>query len=349
MKFVDEASIKVQAGRGGRGAKSFRREKFVPLGGPDGGNGGAGGSIIILADRNKHTLLDFRHQPLWLAKSGEPGDGARKDGRSGDDLTIHVPVGTQILREGSRELVVDLDHDGQSFTLARGGRGGRGNAFFKSATNRAPEHFQPGEEGEAGEYILSLKLVADVGLVGFPNAGKSTLISRISSARPKIADYPFTTLVPNLGVVRSKGSSFVVADIPGLIPGASEGRGLGTRFLKHVERTSVIAHLIDPHQIDEQGRPVAPEAAFDLINHELRQFSAELSAKPQLVVITKLDAFADPAEPAAIIEGFRARGYACVGISSVSGQGIEAMIELLAERVRDSRDTAPGSELPAGA
>jgi len=335
VKFIDEAVIKVQAGRGGPGARSFWREKYVPLGGPDGGNGGAGGDVIVVADRNKLTLLDFKHRPIWKAQSGAQGEGANKDGKSGEDLRIFVPVGTQILREAeTRELVADLEQDGQEFVLAKGGRGGRGNAFFKSPTNRAPEHFQPGEEGEGGAFVLSLKLVADVGLVGFPNAGKSTLISRISAARPKIADYPFTTLVPNLGVVQARQNSFVVADIPGLIPGAHTGRGLGTTFLKHIERTRVIAHLIDPNQYDESGEKISPLTAFDAINHELAEFSPELAAKPQVVVITKADTITEPEELATIKADFAARGLPVLVISAVVGTGIQELTDYLGAQLR---------------
>lgn len=342
MKFIDEAIIRVQAGRGGPGARSFWREKYVPLGGPDGGNGGSGGDIVIVADRNRHTLLDFKHRPIWKAQSGAQGEGANKDGRSGEDLRISVPVGTQILRDDeARELVADLDHDGQEFILAKGGRGGKGNAFFKSPTNRAPEHFQPGEEGEAGSFILSLKLVADVGLVGFPNAGKSTLISRISAARPKIADYPFTTLVPNLGVVRARQNSFVVADIPGLIPGAHTGRGLGTTFLKHIERTRVIAHLIDPNQYDETGEKVSPLAAFDAINHELAQFSPELAAKPQVVVVTKADTITEPAELVSMRAHFEERGLPVFVISAVAGTGLQELIDHLGAYLHNRSDPPP--------
>jgi GTP-binding protein len=346
VKFIDEAVIKVQAGRGGPGARSFWREKYVPLGGPDGGNGGAGGDVIIVADRNKLTLLDFKHRPIWKAQSGAQGEGANKDGRSGEDLKVFVPVGTQILRDDeSRELIADLDHDGQEFILAKGGRGGKGNAFFKSPTNRAPEHFQPGEEGEGGAFVLSLKLVADVGLVGFPNAGKSTLISRISAARPKIADYPFTTLIPNLGVVQARQRSFVVADIPGLIPGAHEGRGLGITFLKHIERTRVIAHLIDPNQYGNDGEKVSPLTAFDAINHELGEFSAELAKKPQVVVITKADTITEPEELAAVKHDFEARGFPVLVISAVVGTGIQELIDYLAERLWTSPPTTPPDDV----
>lgn len=339
MKFIDEAAIEVKAGRGGPGSRSFRREKFVPLGGPDGGNGGRGGSVILRADLNVHTLLDFKFQAVWEARSGEAGSGSRKDGKAGDDVIIKLPVGTQVFAYNAEtkepgELVVDLDAPDREFVLAKGGRGGKGNAFFKTATNQAPEYAQPGEEGEAGGYLLSLKLVADVGLVGFPNAGKSTLISRISAARPKIADYPFTTLVPNLGVVQAKGGrSFVVADIPGLIPGASEGKGLGIRFLKHVERTKIIAHLLDLTQLTESGEEADLEQLFDTINHELRGFSEELATRRQIVVLTKSDAVSSQERVEHYLQAFKQRGYDALVISSVTGQGIEELVERLAGRV----------------
>lgn len=347
MKFIDEAVIEVSAGKGGAGSRHFRREKFVPLGGPDGGNGGRGGSVILKADPNVHTLLDFKFQSVWKANDGEAGSGSQKDGRAGDDIIIKLPVGTQVFRANPAtsepgELVIDLEDQGSEFVLAKGGRGGKGNAFFKTATNQAPEHAQPGEPGEAGAFLLSLKLVADVGLVGFPNAGKSTLISRISAARPKIADYPFTTLVPNLGVVQAKGRrSFVVADIPGLIPGASEGKGLGIRFLKHVERTKVIAHLLDLTQIDEEtGEEAELEQVFDCINTELSLFSDELGHREQVVVLTKADAVSSSERMEKYLNTFKNRGYEVFVISSVAGQGIEALIERLAQSAFDN--TAPG-------
>ncbi len=340
MKFIDEAIIKVKAGNGGSGCKHFRREKYVPLGGPDGGNGGNGGSVIITADRNKSTLLDFHFQPHWKADNGEKGQGANKEGKSGKDLIVTVPVGTQIFKiekEGapdSQELVADLSQDGQTHIVVRGGRGGKGNDYFKSPTNRAPEHFQPGEKGQEGTFLLSLKLVAEVGLIGFPNAGKSTLISRISAARPKIADYPFTTLTPNLGVVQAKGGrSFVVADIPGLIPGAHEGKGLGIKFLKHVERTKVLAHLIDPGQVDEEGNLIPIMEAFRQINRELELFSDELSQKPQLVVITKKDTSLDLEQITSAISEFKANGLKCLTISSVTGEGVDTLVNELAKMV----------------
>jgi len=345
MKFIDEAVIEVKAGRGGPGARHFRREKFVPLGGPDGGNGGRGGSVILRADENVHTLLDFKFQAVWEASSGEAGGGARKDGKAGDDIVIKLPVGTQVFKldpgeNGPGELVVDLDAAGREFVLAKGGRGGKGNSFFKTSTNQAPERTQPGEEGEAGSYVLSLKLVADVGLVGFPNAGKSTRISRISAARPKIADYPFTTLVPNLGVVQARGGrSFVVADIPGLIPGASEGKGLGIRFLKHVERTKIIAHLVNLTQLDESGEEADLEEAFDCINSELRKFSEELAGREQIVVLTKADAVSSPERLEEFRKRFKARGHDVVVVSSVVGTGIDELVERLAKSA--FRDAPP--------
>lgn len=339
MKFIDEAVIEVRAGKGGPGARHFRREKFVPLGGPDGGNGGRGGSVILQADSNVHTLLDFKFQAVWEARNGEAGQGSRKDGRAGEDVVIKLPVGTQVFaydveNKEQGELVVDLDAEGREFVLAKGGRGGKGNAFFKTSTNQAPEHSQPGEAGEEGAFQLSLKLVADVGLVGFPNAGKSTLISRISAARPKIADYPFTTLVPNLGVVQAKGGrSFVVADIPGLIEGASEGKGLGIRFLKHVERTKIIAHLLDLTQLTETGEEADLEVLFDTINRELRNFSEEVAARKQIVVLTKVDAVSSEERVEHFRQRFMARGLTVHIISSVTGAGIEELIEILARPV----------------
>lgn len=339
MKFIDEAAIEVKAGKGGAGSRSFRREKFVPLGGPDGGNGGRGGSIILKADQSVHTLLDFKFQAVWQAKGGESGSGARKDGKAGDDVTIKLPVGTQVFayNPDSKEvgdLVVDLDAPDREFVLAKGGRGGKGNSFFKTSTNQAPEYAQPGEEGEGGSYLLSLKLVADVGLVGLPNAGKSTLISRISAARPKIADYPFTTLVPNLGVVQAKGGrSFVVADIPGLIPGASEGKGLGIQFLKHVERTKIIAHLLDLNQINDDGSEADLVEIFTCINQELKNFSQEVSERQQIVVLTKADAVPGPEKIEHYKRVFQERGYEVAVISSVAGVGIDDLIERFARAV----------------
>lgn len=344
MKFIDEAVIFVEAGHGGAGARSFHREKFVPLGGPDGGNGGRGGSVILVADSGRTTLLDLHFQPRWKAQDGSPGQDACKDGRAGEDLRISVPLGTQVFKLAGQkddedpilgELVADLSQHGEEFVLAQGGRGGKGNAFFKSPTNRAPEHFQPGEEGASGNFVFSLKLVADVGLLGFPNAGKSTLIARISAAKPKIADYPFTTLTPNLGVVRVKGGSFVVADIPGLIPGASEGRGLGIKFLKHVERTRLLIHIIDLLQIDERGEPVSPQDSFSAINRELALYSADLAQRPQIVALNKVDAVGDRAISAEEIAKFKAQGYECIAISGVTGEGVEELLNLVQRKLKE--------------
>jgi GTP-binding protein len=337
MKFIDEAEVTVQAGRGGPGARRFRREKFVPLGGPDGGNGGRGGSVIVRADANKHTLLDFKFKKNLEAGSGASGGGTLSDGKAGEDLIVDLPIGTQIFNVETGELVIDLAANGETFVLAAGGRGGKGNAFFKSPTNQSPEHAQPGEAGQAGVFRLSLKLVADIGLIGFPNAGKSTLISRISNSRPKIADYPFTTLTPNLGVAGlSGGRSLVVADIPGLIPGAHAGKGLGIQFLKHIERTKVLAHLIDASQIDENGEAINALDSFNLINQELTLFSGELSRKKQLIVLTKLDTGVSPDKIAEITKEFNALGLECLAISSVSGQGIEILLEHLFHLVDSS-------------
>lgn len=335
MSFVDEVVIEIEAGHGGAGAAHFRREKYVPLGGPDGGDGGNGGSVIAIADQNRHTLLDFTYQPRWRADNGAAGDKRQKSGKNGKDVTIYLPVGTQILTADKSEVLFDLNEAGMTVVLAQGGKGGKGNAFFKSATNRAPEHAQPGLPGESGTFVLSLKLVADVGIIGFPNAGKSTLISRISAAKPKIADYPFTTLTPNLGVVKPVGQeTFVVADIPGLIPGAHTGKGLGIQFLKHVERTGILLHLIDAVQIDDNGESVHPLEAFEQLESELRHFSSDLATKSRIVAFSKCDALQ---EDAAVVEAegeFKARGISTFRISSVSGLGIPELIQALSVAVK---------------
>ena len=338
MRFIDEVEITVEAGHGGSGCKSFRREAGVPMGGPDGGDGGNGGSVIAIASHDIHTLLDFRFQPRWKAEDGKKGSGMNCTGKSGEDLIIKVPIGTEILHiksaKSEPELVADLNSDAQQFTIAKGGRGGKGNTFFKSATRQAPEHFQPGEPGESGSYRLVLKLMADIGLIGSPNAGKSTLISRISAARPKIADYPFTTLVPNLGVVQAKGGrSFVVADIPGLVPGAHTGKGLGLQFLRHVERTRALVHLIDPNALDDDGNTIDPQESFKLINHELAEFSPELAARRQIVALTKADTTTDLSEYEKTREKFIAAGIDCYIISSSSGLGIEALVDRMSQQI----------------
>ena len=287
MKFVDEAQIYVRAGKGGNGIVSFRREKYVPFGGPDGGDGGDGGSVYLVAQEGINTLADFRFNRSFQAANGRPGEGRNKRGSSGEDLLVPVPVGTQVFVDDTDELIGDLTADGQRLLVAQGGFHGLGNTRYKSSTNRAPRQCKPGTEGEERYLRLELKLLADVGLLGMPNAGKSTLISRVSAARPKIADYPFTTLHPNLGVVRvGMLQSFVMADIPGLIEGAAEGAGLGHRFLKHLSRTGLLLHVVDLAPFDETVNPA--EEALAIIN-ELRKYDEELYGKPRWLVLNKLD------------------------------------------------------------
>jgi GTPase len=325
--FVDEVDIHVMAGAGGRGCLSFRREKFVPRGGPDGGDGGHGGSVGITASARRRTLIDFRYQPEFKARRGQHGQGSNRTGASGRDLDIEVPVGTLVLAhdaEGGLHLLADLVREGERVVVARGGRGGRGNARFVSATNRAPRRVEPGEPGEEKRLRLQLKLLADVGLVGFPNAGKSTLISRISAARPKIAAYPFTTLEPNLGVVTLSGDrSFIVADVPGLIEGAHTGHGLGDRFLRHVERTKVLVHLVDVSSAS--GRD--PVHDFDVIEEELRLYDPAVAAKPRIVAASKVDALDDAEGLARLERRVAERGLACLRISGVTGEGLDALLE----------------------
>ncbi|NYT44055.1 GTPase ObgE [Alcaligenaceae bacterium] len=296
MKFVDEATIEVIAGKGGNGAASFRREKFIPKGGPDGGDGGRGGSIYAIADRNINTLIDFRYARLHRGKNGENGRGSDQYGAAAPDITLRVPVGTTILDAETGEQLFDLDRHNEKVTLAAGGAGGLGNLHFKSSTNRAPRQTTPGQEGEQRKLRLELKVLADVGLLGMPNAGKSTLISKVSNAKPKIADYPFTTLHPNLGVVRTSPShSFVIADIPGLIEGASEGAGLGHLFLRHLSRTRVLLHILDVSSADPDVDPVEQAVAdAKAIVEELRLYDADLYEKPRWLVLNKLDMVNDP-------------------------------------------------------
>ena len=287
MKFIDEAKIEVVAGKGGNGASSFRREIFVRMGGPDGGDGGKGGSVIAIADENINTLVEFRFVKKYLAKNGEKGHGADRYGKGADDIMLHMPVGTLIRDVDTDEVVADLTVHGQEVVLAKGGKGGLGNIHFKSSTNRAPRKCTPGEEGINRLLHLELKVLADVGLLGMPNAGKSTLISAVSAARPKVADYPFTTLHPNLGVVRmDENHSFVMADIPGLIEGAAEGAGLGHRFLRHLSRTGLLLHVVDLAPFDEEVDPAAEALA---LAEELRKYDEALYDKPRWFVLNKLD------------------------------------------------------------
>jgi len=339
--FVDEVDIHVAAGSGGNGCLSFRREKFVPRGGPDGGDGGAGGSVFIVASSIKNTLVDFRFHPEFAAKGGQHGQGSNRTGFTSDDLEIAVPVGTLIFEkspDGELALLGDLTQEGQRVLVAQGGRGGRGNARFVSSTNRAPRRTEPGQPGEEKILRLQLKLIADVGLIGFPNAGKSTLISRISAARPKIANYPFTTLTPNLGVVSmSDDRSFVVADVPGLIEGAHKGIGLGHQFLRHIERTKVLVHLVDVS--GESGRD--PVEDYRIINEELRLFDEKVAAKPQIVVANKIDAVDDPARVKALEKQVKKAKRPFFRISGVTGEGIDALLtavwrEIVAARAVDA-------------
>jgi GTP-binding protein len=334
--FVDEVDIHVIAGSGGNGCLSFRREKFVPRGGPDGGDGGSGGSVYVAAIATKNTLVDFRFHPDFKARRGQHGQGSNRTGSSGHDLDVGVPIGTLIYEktDGETRLVADLAEEGQRVLVARGGRGGRGNARFVSSTNRAPRRTEPGEPGEEKFLRLELKLLADVGLVGFPNAGKSTLISRISAAKPKIADYPFTTLAPNLGVVSlSDDRSFVVADVPGLIKGAHEGHGLGDRFLRHVERTKVLIHLVDVSSAS--GRD--PVEDFDTIQNELQLFDPEVAAKPQIVAANKIDALDDPDRLARLTRHVRRRKLPIIPLSGVRGDGLAELLERVWREIAAAR------------
>jgi len=321
MKFIDTAHIRVKGGDGGAGCVSFRREKFVPKGGPDGGNGGRGGNVLLRGNRQLSTLLDYRYRTVYRAERGQHGMGSRKTGASGTHTVLDVPLGT-LVREGETgRILAELLHHGEAFTVAEGGRGGRGNAEFASATNQAPRRYEPGKPGEEREIELELKLLADAGLVGLPNAGKSTLISTISAARPKIADYPFTTLVPNLGIVRIEpGKSFVVADIPGLIEGAHEGKGLGLQFLRHIERTSVLVFLLDVTR--ERLRE-----DYQVLTSELRLFNRQLLAKPRVVVLTKMDAADETVRRR--LSRTRFGSSPVVSISAVSGDGVPDLVRLL--------------------
>ncbi len=286
MRFIDEAVITVSSGNGGRGCISFRREKFIPRGGPDGGKGGKGGNVIIKADPSKRTLYQFNFKKEFAAKNGSAGEGRLKTGKDGSDLILEVPQGTLIYNSDTDELIKDLNQKNETFIVAKGGRGGLGNKAFTTSVNRAPKFAQPGEEGETLKIRIELKLISDVGIIGLPNAGKSTLLSVLSSAKPKIADYPFTTLVPCLGVIKPEyGEPFVMADIPGLIEGAHKGTGLGIQFLKHIERTKILVHLIDASAIDINS----PTKSFDIINEELKKYSEKLAEKKQIIVLNKMD------------------------------------------------------------
>lgn len=338
--FIDRVKIQVIAGHGGPGCVSFRREAYVPRGGPNGGNGGKGGDVIIVADKQLGTLIDLKYQQQYRARDGERGRGKDQYGADAENVIVRVPVGTIVNDAETRAMIVDLDKDGMHYLIARGGRGGKGNTFFKTATNQAPRHAQPGEEGEEQWLYLELKLLADVGLVGLPNAGKSTLISRISAAKPKIADYPFTTLSPVLGVVKPEGRiSFVVADIPGLIENAHKGAGLGFEFLRHVERTSILLHLVDVSGLV----PGDPVDNFKKINTELELYSEALKKKYMAVAATKIDA-ADQDLLDSLTAYCRENEYAFFPISAVSGAGLEPFLGFLADCVERERGTVDSRE-----
>jgi len=340
MKFVDEAKIYIKAGDGGRGCVSFRREKFVPRGGPNGGDGGKGGDIVFQASRSHRTLLDLKFRQHYKAKRGGQGQGSNKTGKNGNDLIITVPVGTIIRDIDEAIIIADLTKDGQTCIAARGGIGGKGNAHFTTSTNQAPRYAQDGIAGEEKTIGLELKLLADVGTIGLPNVGKSTFISRVSAAKPKIADYPFTTLTPNLGVVAwGDHESFVVADIPGLIEGAHRGMGLGTRFLRHIERTALLLHIIDISR-DPSG---SAWEDYEKINNELVSFSPAMLEKPQVVAISKMDLPLTRERLQGERQAFDERGIRVFPISAVTGEGMDTLLHEMASLVHAERDNRTGT------
>ncbi|MDA8561302.1 GTPase ObgE [Nitrospinae bacterium] len=334
--FIDQVAITTQAGDGGDGCSSFRREKYVPLGGPDGGDGGRGGDVVLETDPNLTTLIDLRYQKTYRAEHGNPGKGKQMTGKSGKNLLIRLPLGTLVKDKDSGELLVDLKEAHQQYIVAKGGNGGHGNLHFQSSTQRAPRKLELGWPGGSRNLFLELKLLADVGIMGFPNAGKSTLISKISNARPKIADYPFTTLVPNLGVVRlAEGESFVAADIPGLIEGAHTGKGLGHQFLKHIERTRLLLHLIDFSDLDKD----AILSRYHKLQLELKRFSPELAQKPQILVATKVD---DPQSQQNILDlqsSMAELNPSFFMISSLTGEGIQTLLWKIKEGLSQEEKT----------
>jgi GTP-binding protein len=336
--FIDQAQVYVTAGNGGHGGMSFRREKYVPNGGPDGGNGGRGGDIIFAADAGMRTLLPFKYKKKYKAESGMNGTGNRSTGKSGEDLIIKVPVGTLIKDRETGAILFDLNADGQQFTAARGGRGGLGNMNFSTATRQAPRFAQGGVRGEERTLMLELKLLADVGLVGFPNVGKSTFLSKVTAARPKIANYHFTTITPNLGVVQWKNSEpFVISDIPGIIEGAHEGVGLGIQFLRHVERNRLLLHVIDVS--GSEGRD--PLKDFKDIQAEMLHYNPRFKEREQIVALNKADLLTDPKEGEMVREAFEAMGFEAFLISAATGQGIEALLDRMVQRLSEIGDVEP--------
>ena len=338
MKFLDQAKIYIASGAGGNGSISFRREKFIEFGGPDGGDGGKGGDVWVVCVANLNTLIDYRYRQHFKAKSGQGGMGQNRSGASGDDAVVAVPPGTQVFAEDQETLLAEVLKPGDRVRLARGGNGGFGNAHFKSPTNRAPRHANPGQAGEELTVWLRLKLIADAGIVGLPNAGKSTFLATVSAAKPKIADYPFTTLHPNLGVVREAGTDFVLADIPGLIEGAHEGAGLGTRFLGHVERCRVLLHLVDATSDDIAG-------AYRTVRAELKAYGAGLGTKKEIVALSKCDALDDDAIAAKSAELKAAARKQPLVVSAVSGKGVKDILTVLARQIAKSRT---GEQAAAG-
>ncbi|HEX8774423.1 MAG TPA: GTPase ObgE [Pyrinomonadaceae bacterium] len=339
--FIDRTKIRIQGGHGGNGVTAFRREKFVPRGGPSGGDGGRGGDVWLEADESLNTLLHLRYNPEHIAERGRHGEGSNRSGRDGEDRLVRVPVGTQVFDAASGDLLYDFTRSGERWLAARGGRGGFGNSHFATSTNRAPRYHQEGSPGEERELQLELKLLADVGLIGFPNAGKSTLISTISAAKPKIADYPFTTLEPHLGVVdMGEYRTFVVADIPGLIEGAHQGAGLGDRFLRHVERTKLLLHLVDVSSVS--GRDTL--ADYETINRELAAYDPALAERPQIIVATKLDALDEPERLERLKARVEADGRPFYAISSATGQGVRELTSAVA-RALDELSASAAVEL----
>jgi GTPase len=335
--FIDRVKVRVRAGRGGNGVTAFRREKFVPRGGPSGGDGGRGGDVWLEATSSLNTLLHLRYNPEHTAGRGRHGEGSNRSGADGGDVIVQVPVGTQVFDAETGDLYFDFTEEGQRWMAAKGGRGGFGNAHFTSSTNRAPRYHQEGSAGEEREFQLELKLLADVGLVGFPNAGKSTLISTISAAKPKIADYPFTTLEPHLGVVDlGEFRTFVVADIPGLIEGAHAGAGLGDRFLRHVERTKLLLHLVDVSSVSSRD----PVADYETINRELAAYDARLAARPQIVVATKIDALDEPERLERLRERAARDHREFHAISSATGSGVRELVYAVARRLDEIAESA---------
>ncbi len=340
MKFLDLAKVHIRSGAGGAGCASFRREKYIEFGGPDGGDGGRGGDVWAEAVDGLNTLIDFRYQQHFFAKNGQPGMGKGRTGRDGEDIVLRVPAGTEILDEDQESVIADLTHVGERVLLARGGNGGWGNLRFKTSTNQAPRRANPGQEAVERTLWLRLKLIADVGLAGLPNAGKSTFLAATSNARPKIADYPFTTLHPNLGVVEVDGREFVVADIPGLIEGASEGRGLGDQFLGHVERCAVLLQLVDGTSEDVAGD-------FAVIDRELAAYSPVVADKPRVVAMSKVDALDDALRVERLAELEAAAGRAVYPLSAVSGEGVTEVLRAaraVIDRARPLKDVAEGEE-----